>query len=210
MWSLANPFNNAAYALGQAKLGAVRWFLSRSVPPVTRILLIESGPREVCQRLIPRLRAAMGADVPIDLFTCLPDNPSALAEDARVWRTLDAPRAGGRRALLKSLRRERHPVAAVLCADDPILGPWKTVLLFALRAKFLIVNENADFFWLDRGNWRTVLQFLLTRIGLRDPLAARTLGRLVLFPFALAYLLAFAARVHVARALRLARPGRVD
>jgi hypothetical protein len=76
-----------------------------------------------------------------------------------------------------------------------------------LRAKFLIVNENADFFWLDRGNAGTTLQFLLTRMGLRDPFAARTLARLSVFPFTFAYLLLFAARVHIRRALRLARSG---
>ena len=117
------------------------------------------------------------------------------------------PSAG---ALLRALRRERHPVAAMLCAGDAIMRPWRFALLAMLRAKFLIVNENADFFWLDRGNFGAILQFLLKRTGLRDPFAARTLVRLAAFPFTLAYLLAFAARVHVVRALRLARPGQAD
>jgi hypothetical protein len=192
----------------RANLGAVKWFLTRRVPPVTRVLLIESGPRDLCQRLIPRLRTALGASVPIDVLTCLPDNPEGLGDDAIAWRTLDAASASERWALLRTLRGERHPVVAMLCADDAIMGPWRFALLLMLRAKFLIVNENADFFWLDRGNAGTTLKFLLTRMGLRDPFAARTLARLAVFPFTLAYLLLFAARVHIRRALRLARSGR--
>ncbi len=186
----------------------MKWFLTKRVPPVTRVLLIESGPRDLCQLLIPRLQTALGEDVPIDILTCLPENPDGLGDDAATWRTLDAAGTSERWAMLRTLRRARHPVAAMLCADDAIMGPWRFALLLMLRARFLIVNENADFFWLDRGNAGTTLKFLLTRMGLRDPFAARTLALLAVFPFTLAYLLLFAARVHIRRALRLARSGR--
>ncbi len=188
----------------------MKWFLTKRTPPVTRVLLIESGPRDLCQCLIPRLHAAFGGDLKIDLLSCLPDDPPGLSEDAAVWRTLDAAGASERWALLRTLRREKHSVTAMLCAGDAIMRPWRFALLAILRAKFLIVNENADFFWLDRGNLRAIFHFLLKRTGLRDPFAARTLARLALFPFTLAYLLAFAARVHIVRALRLARPGQAD
>ena len=171
------------------------------------MLLIESGPRDLCRRVIPRLRETFGGGLQIDLLRCLPDDPPGLSGGAAVWRTLDAAGAFERWALLRALRRERHPAAAMLCAGDAIMGPWRFALLVMLRAKFLIVNENADFFWLDRGNFGAMRQFLLRRTSLRDPFAARTLARLAVFPFTLAYLLAFAARVHIVRALRLARPG---
>ena len=188
----------------------MKGFLTRQAPPLTRLLLIESGPRELSQRLIPRLRETFGGDLPIDLLTCLPDDPSGLNGEARVWRTLDVSGAAGRWALLRALRRERHPAAAVLYAGGAVMGPWRLALLAMLRAKFLIVNENADFFWFDRGNCGLAARLLLERTGLRDPFAARTLARAAVFPFTLVYLLAFAARVHVVRALRLARPGQND
>lgn len=191
-------------------MDAVKGFLTRRVPPLTRILLIESGPRDLSQRLIPRLRAAFGGDMEIDLLSCLPDDPPGLSAEAMVWRTLDASGSAGRWALLRMLRRARHPAAAMLCAGDAVMRPWRFALLAVLPAKFLIVNENADFFWLDRGNCGVASRLLLERMGLRGPFAARTLVRLAVFPFTLAYLLAFAVRVHIVRALRLARPRQND
>lgn len=188
----------------------MKGFFTRRTPPVTRVLLIESGPRDLCQRLIPRIRERFGDDLTIDLLSCLPDDPPGLGGGATVWRTLDATGASKRWGMLRMLRRTRHPVAAMLCADDAIMGPWRFALLAMLRAKFLIVNENADFFWLDRGNVGAILQLLLSRTGLGEPFAARTLVRLMAFPFTFAYLLIFAARVHIVRALRLARPGQTD
>jgi 3-methyladenine DNA glycosylase Mpg len=52
----------------------VRYFLTRRTPPVTRILLIESGSRELGEKAVVCLRKAFGADLPIDVLGRGPGN----------------------------------------------------------------------------------------------------------------------------------------
>ena len=187
----------------------MRWFLSRGVPPVTRVLLVESGPREVAERLIPRLREVFGAHTPIDLMTCLPEVPNSLpaAPDGlgpQVWRVSERHDRRARWGLLREIRARRYPVTAVLCANSPLMASWRTAALLLFSSKFLIVNENADFFWLDRGHWRNLLAMFMHRSGVLEESAVRAVARLVAFPFTLVFLLAYAGWVHVARTARLA------
>ena len=184
----------------------MRWFLSRGTPPVSRLLLVESGPRSVAEKAIPRLRNSFGLTVPVDLLTCLPSNPrgleSANSHPARVWRVTDCRDADSRWELLCRIRYERHPVTAVLCAGSPVMLPWKLATLFLLPSKFIVVNENADYFWLDRGHLSNLKNLFLERAGLQPDLAVRLVARAIVFPFTLAYLLGYAAWVHSRRAAR--------
>jgi hypothetical protein len=176
----------------------VRGFLTRDAPPVSRILLVESGPRELGQKAVERLRAVF-PEARIDVLCCISTSPDGVE---RSWRVQD--HAASRWSLVKALRRERHPVAAVLMAGDGIMAPWRWATLAALPAKFLIVNENADFFWLDRGHLGPLTQFIQRRSGLGDDSVLRTIWRVLAFPFILLFLLGYAAYVHFVRAVRLA------
>ena len=71
-------------------------------------------------------------------------------------------------------------------------------------SKFLIINENVDFFWLDRAHRGAVKRFLLHRAGLLEGSTPQKMAAILVFPFAFAYLLAYALVVH---AVRLARMG---
>jgi hypothetical protein len=79
---------------------------------------------------------------------------------------------------------------------------WKWVLALRIPAKVFVVNENGDYFWLDRQHLGVIRRFVLLRSGLAGAGAVRTLARLFLFPFTLLYLLLYAATVHARRALR--------
>jgi hypothetical protein len=176
----------------------VRGFLTRDVPAVTRILLVESGPRALGQTTIERLRSVF-PDARIEALCCLPTPPAGAA---RAWKVQDHP--AGRWGLLRELRRERHAVAAVLIGGDGIMAPWRWAAIACLPSKFLIVNENADFFWLDRGHLGPLTQFIQHRSGLGDGSVLRTVLMALQFPFVLVYLVLYACYVHAARALRLA------
>jgi hypothetical protein len=76
---------------------------------------------------------------------------------------------------------------------------WKWVIAARLPAKFFILNENGDYFWLDYGHWALIRHFALYRAGLAGAGAVRTLARLALFPFTLLFLLCYAAAVHLTR-----------
>ena len=71
-----------------------------------------------------------------------------------------------------------------------------------IPAKIFIINENGDYFWLDRMHLGALRQFILFRSGLAGAGAVRTLVRLVSFPFTLLYLLLYASAAHARRALR--------
>ncbi len=186
----------------------MRWFLSRGAPPVSRLLFVESGPRGVVEKVLPRIRNSFGHDIRIDLLTCLPTDPAELGvgnpHSARAWRVTECRDADSRWDLLCRIRRERHPAAVIVCADSPVMLPWKLAAVLLLPAKFIIVNENADYFWLDRAHLSNLKNLLLQRAGLQPDLAVRLLARTLVFPFTLVYLLGYAAWVHSRRAARRA------
>ncbi len=184
----------------------MRWFLSRGAPPVSHLLFVESGPRRVAEKVLPRIRESFGHDIRIDLLTCLATDPAepraGNRHSAKAWRVTECRDADSRWELLGRIRRERHPVVVIVCADSPVMLPWKLAAVLLLPAKFIIVNENADYFWLDRGHLSNLKNLLLQRAGLQPDLAVRLLARALVFPFTLAYLLGYAAWVHSRRAAR--------
>ena len=187
----------------------MRWVLSSRVPPVSRILLVESGPRAVADAVGPRLREVFGPAAAIDLLTCLPESqgePTGLGggPDHLTWRVTEHTDSDARWGLLREIRNRRHEVCAILCADDGTMSPWRSAVLALLPAKFLIVNENADFFWLDRAHVSNLTQLALSRAGLLGDSAVRVAAHLLLFPFTLTYLLLYAGYVHSVRLIRMA------
>jgi hypothetical protein len=131
---------------------------------------------------------------------------AAQRQDARppkVWRVTDCPDTDSRWELLWRIRYERHAVTAIICSGSPIMMAWKLATLALLPSKFLIINENADFFWLDRSQLSALTNLLTQRAGLQQDLAVRIIGRAILFPLTLVYLLGFAACVHGRRLVRM-------
>ncbi|MGA2133965.1 MAG: hypothetical protein ABSH50_16860 [Bryobacteraceae bacterium] len=176
----------------------MRYFLSRRQPPVSRILLVESGSRHLIELALPRLRRNYG-DLPIDLIACYPNSPAGIRTAHHI---ADYRGPQGRRKLYRALAADRYSIMGIVCSAEPIMTKWKWALAARLPVKVFIINENADYFWLDRGHWRALRHFLLFRAGLTGTGAARTLGRLLAFPFTLLYLCLYASTVHIRRALR--------
>jgi hypothetical protein len=181
----------------------VRYFLSGRQPPVKAILLVESGSRGLLEGIIPSLRNTWGSDVPIDLVTCYASLPRGFhPETTRVYRVTDYRGRQGRRKLYRELARTRYSLVGIICAEDPVMAKWKWVLALRIPAKVFVVNENGDYFWLDRPHLGVIRQFVLLRSGLAGAGAVRTLARVFSFPFTLLYLLLYAMTVHARRALR--------
>jgi hypothetical protein len=179
----------------------VRYFLRRRTPSVSRILLVESGSRHLIERALRGLRQTYGG-VPIDLVTCYPGAPRGIAV---VHRVTEHRGPAGRGQLYRTLAANRYQIMGIVCSAEPIMTKWKWALAARLPVKVFAINENGDYFWVDRGHWRNILHFALYRAGFTGSGAARTLGRLLVFPFALAYLLLYASTVHIRRACRTAR-----
>jgi len=180
----------------------MRYFVSKRIPPFARVLLIESGSRDLFEELLrglydihPGMRA--------DLVTCFEGVPATFRADAgQVYRVTDFPTPALRQRLYSELARNQYAIAGMICANQPIMTKWKWMLALRLPAKVFILNENGDYFWIDRGHLSNIRHFLLVRAGLTGSGAVRTLARLVSFPFTLLYLILYALTVHLRRKLR--------
>jgi hypothetical protein len=179
----------------------LRHFLRTHIPDCSRILLIESGPRAVTERVILHVRELFGDDVEIDLVTCYAGEPAGFR--GRVYNVNDYGGAAGRDAMWADLVPRNYCAAGVICAAVPIMTKWKWWLAFKAPAKIFIINENADYFWLDRAHLRQLRKFVTHRLGISGAAAVPSLARLVIFPLTLAYLLLYAATVHLRRRIRI-------
>jgi hypothetical protein len=180
----------------------MRYFLSRRIPHADAILLIESGSRSLLETVAPGLRQTWGEDVAIDLVTCYARLPEGFPENTRVYRTSDFRGREGRGKLYRELANNRYGLVGMICSGEPILMKWKWAIALRIPAKVFLINENGDYFWLDRGHFDLIRQIVLLRSGLAGAGAVRTLARIVSFPFTLTYLLLYATTVHARRALR--------
>jgi len=179
----------------------LRYFFRRKIPPLARVLLVESGSRSILERMIPVFRNMYGEVAEIDVITCFAGVPRGA--NGKIYRVADYPAPEARKRLYAELNARGYGAVGMLCSAEPIMTKWKLALAVRVRAKVLIVNENSDFFWFECRTWRLVLHFLLFRSGLTGASAVPALARLVFFPLAAAYLLAYAGAVHFRRRIRM-------
>jgi hypothetical protein len=181
----------------------VRYFLTGRLPQVRSILLVESGSRGLIEGLIPGLRQSWGEQISIDLVTCYATLPRGFeAHNTRVYRVGDYRGRAARGRLYRELAKNEYGLMGIVCSGEVVLAKWKWMLALRIPAKIFIVNENGDYFWLDRKHLDPLRRFVLFRSGLAGAGAVRTLVRLVSFPFTLVYLLLYASSAHARRALR--------
>jgi hypothetical protein len=182
----------------------MKYVLSRAEPQGTRILLIESGSRSLMETTVPLLLDTWAGEYHLDLVTCYGGIPDGFPTDTSVFRVHDYSTPERRKDLIRELRSRDYAYTGLICSAEPIMTKWKWLLALRVPAKVFIINENGDYFWLNRENFAVVREFALVRAGLSGAGAARTLARLGAFPFAVFYLLLYALTVHTRRAVRRA------
>jgi hypothetical protein len=180
----------------------MRHFFTRSVPPFSRILLVESGSRELFEKLLPIFYQNY-REMTCDLVTCYAGTPKSFREhQGVVYRVSDYPAGPARQRFFKQLGGCGYSIVGIICSGEPIMTKWKWMLAARLPGKVFVLNENGDYFWLDHGHLAAIRYFILFRAGLTGSGAVRTLARVVLFPFSLLYLILYAAAIHLRRSLR--------
>jgi hypothetical protein len=180
----------------------MRYFLTKSVPPFSRVLLVESGSRDLYEELLTGLYD-LHPKMKADLVTCYAGVPKNFRIDlGAVYRVTDYPDGRARKRLYKELADNRYTTVGIICSAEPIMTKWKWMLAARLSGKVFVLNENGDYFWLDRGHLGAIRHFVLFRAGLTGTGAVRAIARLVLFPFTLLYLILYAATVHLRRKIR--------
>src|SRR5690606_2237576 len=146
------------------------------------------------------LRMAFDVNVPVDVLGCrrtpVPGADNYI--DVSGSRTVSE-----RIALLRRIRRGGYSVAGVLSSGESTMALWKSAALVVVPAKFLVFNENVDFFWVDRAHWTNGVALLQQRSGLGGESTVRAIAWFAALPFAALFLLCYAAWVHIARVFRL-------
>src|SRR5438128_307697 len=104
----------------------VNYILTRRLPHVSRILLVESGSRSIMEGIILGLRQTYGPDMFIDLVTCYQGLPEGLRpETTNVFRVTDYRGKAGRARLYAELRRNRYSILGIICSAESIMTKWK-------------------------------------------------------------------------------------
>jgi hypothetical protein len=178
----------------------LRHFFTRGVPPFDRVLVVESGSRELLESLLPGLYK-LYPNMKMDRVTCYAGVPSGFHGD--VFRVTDYTGREGRKRLYTEIARRKYSIIGLICSAEPIMTKWKWVLAGRVPAKLFILNENGDYFWVQWNEWKTIRHFILFRAGLSGAGAVTTVARLVAFPFMLLYLITYALAAHTRRRLRL-------
>jgi hypothetical protein len=184
-------------------LTPVRFFFRSHIPKFERVLVIESGSRYLIDDLLPGVYEIHGPGMRLDLLTCFAGQPKSFRpEQGRLWQINDYPGGANRRRLFAELGAQGYNVTGMICSGEPIMTKWKWAAALRLPGKVFILNENGDYFWFDRTQWRTIRHFILFRAGLAGAGAVRTLVRLALLPLTLFYLCLYAAAAHARRRMR--------
>ncbi len=179
--------------------GLIRSFFNVKIPPFHRVLLVESGSRELLEDLIPGIYKNH-PNVEIDLVTCYGGQPKALRSTARIFRVTDYGGSEGRERLLADVNLRVYDVLGMICAAEPIMTKWKWWLAWKLsRAKAFALNENGDYFWIDRAHSSILTHFVLFRLGMTGAGAPAAIARLLFLPLSVAGLILFACRAHLRR-----------
>ncbi len=178
------------------------YVLSGREPQGSRILFVESGSRSIAAGILPTLVGSWAGAYTIDLATCYGGYPEGFPEGGEIIRVGDYGTPELRDKLATTLRKRDYAFVGIICSAEPIMLWWKWFLVLKIPAKVFIVNENCDYFWINRENAGVLKEFALVRMGMEGGGTLRVLGRLGAFPFAILYLLLYALTVHARRALR--------
>ena len=166
-------------------------------------MLVESGTRGLLEGLVVGLRQTWGDGIFIDLVSCYGTLPKGFeAHNTRIYRVSDYRGGAARARLYRELAGNRYSLLGIICSGEPVMTKWKWAVALRSSAKVFVINENGDYFWLDRKHLGAIRRFVLYRSGLGGAGAVRTIVRLMTFPFTLLYLLLYATSVHARRALR--------
>jgi hypothetical protein len=172
-------------------------FFSRRIPNLTKVVLVESGPRPLYDDFIADLYELHGQGIELDLVTCYTGKPRGFREsNGKIYRIQDYRGWDGAKRLALELRSKGPTVLGIICAGVPIMAKWKWLLFAALRSKVFVMNENGDYFWVEYSNSKLILHFMAFRAGMSGDNSIWLPLRMLVYPFGMAYFAAYAAWLH--------------
>jgi hypothetical protein len=180
----------------------MRLFFRSTGVAMDRVLVVESGSRRIAERFLTHLYASHPADR-VDVLTCYEGAPSTFDPSRGSLISIHSSSGfAGRRQLITGLARSGYNVVGMLCSGEAIMTRWKWAVALRIPAKVLIINENVDYYWFDRGNLSNMRAMVKHRFGVHTVSSPQLLVGSFLFPFILLYLLIYAGWIHSRRLLR--------
>lgn len=182
----------------------MRGIISNREGSFDQILIVESCPREVTEWFLRHVYDEQRSRR-VDLVTCYAGAPRVFDVARGTIYSVHQPEiASNRGKFISGLNMSPYTLVAIFCAGSPVLNKWKWAIALRTRAKLLIVNERADFFFFDLANRRFARRLLAERLGGRGSVDVRAIAKLFLVPFTIAFLVCYAAVMHVRRMARRA------
>src|ERR1700761_272179 len=119
----------------------MRYFFRKSVPPFSRVLLIESGSRALFENLLPVLYQNHPGMI-CDLVTCYAGLPKTFRQDqGTVYRVTDYPAGPARQRFYQDLAANGYKIVGIICSAEPIMTKWKWMLGARVPGKVFVLNE---------------------------------------------------------------------
>ena len=119
----------------------MRHFFRRDIPPLTRILLVESGSRHLFDTLIPKLNQIYGDTMEIDLVTCFAGVPEGFC--GTVSRVTDYTEPASRLRLLNQLKSRNYAAIGIICAAAaPVRKANITPAPISFRSMFQLLRMS--------------------------------------------------------------------
>jgi len=127
---------------------------------------LRGAPAEARPSRYNSLRQSWGDQIFIDLVTCYATLPKGFeAHNTRIYRVADYRGRKARALLYGELAGHRYSLMGIICSGEPVMTKWKWVLALRIPARIFIINENGDYFWLDRKHAGPIRRFCAVPLG---------------------------------------------
>lgn len=169
---------------------------------LTRVLLIESSPREVGDIMLARLYGQLEQPGTVDLLTCYATAPAGFDLGRGRTYSVHQPEAvANRSSFVKSLARGPYDAIVILCAGSGVLAKWKWAILAQTDARVVFADETGDWFFVSVRNVSQLAVLMVRRMHLADiPQVLLMAGKWIVAPLTVLWLVLFAIYVHLRRA----------
>lgn len=177
----------------------MRGLWERAQPPLRRILVIESGPRETGELVLSRLLALPSLEC--DVLTCYTTAPAAFNPERGSLLSVHAPEAISHRpAFLNKLAMAPYDAVFILCPGSGVLAKWKWAIAAKCKTRLAIADEYGEWFFVSVHNLSQLAVLLVRRSNLASfPLLLLAIAKLLVAPLVIAYLILYAVLIHLRR-----------
>ncbi len=185
----------------------MRGFFDFASPSYERILLIESGSRQIGKALLTRLYALQeehraAQHTRLDLLTCFTADPENFDERrGALLRVTERHIASRKIAFLRELVSARYTTIVVIADGEATMRRWKWTVGALSSSKLIVCRDASNLFLLDAQQIWAVRSRYAARFRRPNLSWVLRVASLSLAPFSISFLAVYAAALHAKRLL---------